>query len=232
MSRVGRWVDLRAGAIALALALLGALLGLLARRHDTFPADTWTAARIRSLGDAFEPVARILNEGNGPIAGAIFVFLVVALVYRHQTNAALLVATAGLLRPLLNLAKPLVDRPRPSGDFTALDIVHDSSFPSGHTMTAAVLFGLLFVLAGEIVPARWARRVRIGSAAAIGLTALSRVWAGVHWPSDTYGALVWSGALVALVLMFRPAVVRSCSRSERRWVARWHRRSLGACAER
>jgi membrane-associated phospholipid phosphatase len=217
VDRVANWIDLGAGRVALALALLGAVLGVLARRFETFPADTWSAARIRSLGPAFEPVARIFNEGDGLIAGAVFAGLSIALVVRHQTNSAILVALAGLLRPILNSAKMLVDRPRPSGDFQPLDVVHDSSFPSGHTMTAVVFFGLLFVLASEIVPPRWVRSVRVGSAVAIGLMALSRVWAGVHWPSDTYGALVWSAALVAFVLAFRPTFLKFCSRCEREW---------------
>lgn len=232
MNCVSDWVDLRTGRIALVLVPLAALLGVLAGRYDTFPGDAWTAARVRSLGASFEPVARIFNEGDGPIAAAVFVILVVALVYRHQTNAALLVTLAGLLRPVLNPAKALVERPRPAGDFTALDIVHDSSFPSGHTMTAAVLFGLLFILAGEIFPGRSVRWVRIGSVVAIALMAMSRIWAGVHWPSDTYGALVWSGALLASVLTLRPTVVSFCRRSEREWVARRRKRSPGARVKR
>ena len=40
------------------------------------------------------------------------------------------------------------------------------------------------------------------------LVAIARVWAGVHWPSDAYGALVCSAATLALALAVRPALER------------------------
>ena len=124
----------------------------------------------------------------------------------------MLFVAAVALRPLLNEAKTLVDRPRPAGDFAMLDVVRDSSFPSGHVMTAVVFFGLWFVLASELLPQRWVLPARVAAGTAIGLVALSRMWAGVHWFSDTYGALLWAGVLVALLMALRPSVAFGCAR--------------------
>jgi membrane-associated phospholipid phosphatase len=223
VEQTGGWIDTRAARVGGVLALLGAVLGLLARRYDSFLGDEWVAARLRSLGAAFEPVADVFNEGDRFIAAAVLGGLVAGLVARRRVHLALLVALAVVVRPLLTAVKQLVDRPRPSGAFEPLDVVTNSSFPSGHTMTSALLFGLLFVLAAEVVPRRWVWPVRVVAVAAVGLTAASRIWAGVHWPSDTYGALVWSGALMALVLALRPAASRFCGWSERWWIARVRR---------
>ena len=66
---------MRAARLAAAMALLSAPLGLLARRRDTFPADASLAARVRSLGDPFEPVAHLFNDIDTSISGAVLTTL-------------------------------------------------------------------------------------------------------------------------------------------------------------
>lgn len=70
------------------------------------------------------------------------------------------------------------------------------SFPSGHTSFAACfLLGFIVVAAGQ-----WWRPLLIGSAAAVVLiTAASRIYLGVHYPSDVVASIVYSIAAVALV---------------------------------
>ena len=111
----------------------------------------------------------------------------------------------------------MVDRPRPSGDFAILDAVYDSSFPSGHVMTVALAFGLWMALAPAIVPRRLVWPARGAAAALVTLFALSRMWAGVHWLSDVYGAFVWSGLAIALLLAVRPALRRLCEGVASAW---------------
>lgn len=210
-----RWFDDRYALAAVALAAPAAVLGVLASRYETFPLDKRVAAAARDLGPGFEPVATLFNEYQTVATIVAFVVAVVVLALRHQVNAALLFAFAGLLRPSLNVLKATVDRPRPDGDFPMLDIVGDSSFPSGHVMSITVFFGLWFVLAGEMLPRRLVLPARLGSVAIVALTATSRMWAGVHWLSDTYGAVLWAGALLAFVLALRPIARRICARIER-----------------
>ena len=123
------------------------------------------------------------------------------------------------MRPYLNELKQYVDRPRPAGDFPMLDIVGDSSFPSGHVMTAVVFLGCWFVFAPEIVPRRFVLPVRVVSVIVVGLYAVSRMWVGVHWFSDTYGGLIWSAALVAIVMALRPVLSDVCDRAAETWRA-------------
>jgi undecaprenyl-diphosphatase len=78
------------------------------------------------------------------------------------------------------------------------------SYPSGHT-TAATVFALLcaWALTGRAGPSR-ARVVPWIAAVVFALTiGWTRVWLGVHWPSDVAGGLLygaaWSATFLAVV---------------------------------
>jgi undecaprenyl-diphosphatase len=82
------------------------------------------------------------------------------------------------------------------------------SFPSGHT-TAATLAALTaaWVLAARVRPG-WRRQLLwAGAAAWTGAVGWSRVWLGVHWPTDVAAGwlfgLTWFGAAVAVTLIAR-----------------------------
>jgi undecaprenyl-diphosphatase len=115
-----------------------------------------------------------------------------------------LAALGGGLGVMLNRA---LDNPRPPVQDWAGAAV-GGSFPSGHT-TTATLFAAACVgaLLGR-VRSRGGRIALIGVAAAFALgVGWSRVWLGVHWPTDVLGglalALAWStlaaGAALAVV---------------------------------
>jgi len=199
------WIDTRWAIAAVVLGAASAVLGVLASGHDTFPGDAAVNATVRGLGSAFEPVAYTFNELEAQISIAVIGFLAVMLVARHQYRALALIATVMVLRPVLNVPKALVGRPRPSGDFPIRDVVTDSSFPSGHTMTAVMVFSMLFVFAPLVMPRRAVALVRVASVACMALTAVSRMWAGVHWFSDTWGGVIWALAAVSAAFALQPS---------------------------
>src|SRR5690242_15165173 len=97
-------------------------------------------------------------------------------------------------------AKDLADRPRPfvaHPQIHPLYVVHSSSFPAGHAATAFAGATLLAFLAPRLAPA---------FVALAALIAWSRVYDGVHYPSDVLagavlGALVGVAAAVAARLV-------------------------------
>lgn len=130
------------------------------------------------------------------LAGAVAVWL----VWRHSAwwLALWLVVTCALGTVLQQALKAAVGRARPVWP-DPVDSAHYAAFPSGHAMTATVVCGLLLWLlhrygVGRVVW-RTAVTVAVVSVAGAGLT---RIWLGVHWPSDVLGGWLL-GALVVTV---------------------------------
>ena len=94
------------------------------------------------------------------------------------------------------MLKQLVERPRPNFS-RALD-VSGYGFPSGHATSAATVAGALFVLFLAIGPRR-ARPIVLAGAIAFALAVgASRVYIGVHWPTDVLGGFVLGAGWVAI----------------------------------
>ena len=155
--------------------------------------------RTPFLDDA---MLEITTLGNGLV---LVIIVLIAAVFLFQTQHKwsaylLLLATAGgkLLNTLLKVAYA---RPRPS-IVDSLTEVHSASFPSGHAMSSMVVYGSVAYLVGRLEAGR---RLRYTTwlIAAIGILAIgaSRMYLGVHYPSDVIGGfiagLAWVGFLVA-----------------------------------
>jgi membrane-associated phospholipid phosphatase len=170
------------GAGAFVLALLGVLLIALLQRSGWFDAVNIPAmkaagvARDRLSGVTPAMLAASLiggNIGRWVIAAAAIGIL----LWRGKRPSALWFALVMAGGTLLNFVlKQIFAAPRPDL-LPHLDIVHSYSFPSGHAAYNMMLFGALAMLS----------RRRIGyvlAGLAIALIGVSRVWLGVHWPSD------------------------------------------------
>ncbi len=120
------------------------------------------------------------------------------LLGRHYPAGLLvLIATSGggLLSTTL---KGVYSRPRP--DLVPhLAYVNSSSFPSGHAMLSAVVYLTLGALLARLVEWRWAKLYCVGVAVVLTLlVGASRVYLGVHYPTDVVAG--WSGGLAWAVL--------------------------------
>lgn len=91
-------------------------------------------------------------------------------------------AVGQLVRIFINGA---VARPRPPPQLQLVQAT-GSAFPSGHTTTATIGYGLLAVLIANLWPR--ARNWALVGAAVIAVgVGLSRIYLGVHWPTDVLG---------------------------------------------
>ena len=132
-----------------------------------------------------------LGEETAFLAAALIVFWCV------DKKKGYYVMAVGFLGTMLNHMIKLTCRvPRPwvqDPNFTILEQAREAaagySFPSGHTQTAVGTFGTLAVVAER----KWWRYACIAMAVLVGF---SRMYIGVHFPSD-----VFAGAAISLVLI-------------------------------
>lgn len=134
--------------------------------------------------------------------------IAVLLVYHRHRQASVFAAIVVIAQVASETIKAAVGRPRPMF-ITQYDLVASTSFPSGHSMMApAVYFTLAIIIAaGEIK--RGARALLIGGSiflvAAIGI---SRVYLGVHWPTDVIAGWTLGSAMALLAWVALGASIR------------------------
>lgn len=155
---------------------------------------TWIGDHLRA--DWLDPLMAVYTTlGNG---GLVFIVLAVIFLFFRKTRRAGASAAVGLALGALStnlIIKPLVARPRPwvvmEGWETLVTSSDMNSFPSGHT-TAAFAFAAALCVA---LPQKWAKAAALIAAALMGF---SRLYAGVHFPTDVLaGAAV--GTLCGLL---------------------------------
>ncbi len=156
--------------------------------------DSWLLLAFRNPADMADPLGPAWLEefmieltalGGYPlltlIVLAVIGFLVVAGRYGPAIYTFLSVVLGTSLSHGLKL---LYDRPRPDL-VEQLVSVHTPSFPSGHASMSAVVYLTLATVIVRFVDSRAVRAYVLG--AALFLTVgigVSRVYLGVHWPSD------------------------------------------------
>jgi undecaprenyl-diphosphatase len=141
--------------------------------------------------ERFRDMARDITAlGSGTLVGMFSIALTLWLLLTRRPGAALFVAVAVLGGWLLNdLMKDLFARERPT-IVPHLMNVSNASFPSGHAMTAAVLYPTMAELMGRLVRPRHARLYLMTLAIVIALfVGFTRIYLGVHYPSDVLGGL-------------------------------------------
>lgn len=115
-------------------------------------------------------------------------------VYRNWRALAAYSAAFVLTPIIVRLIKAWVARPRPTVDLYGG--VEAFSFPSGHATNSTLIYGGLALLAFMTFKgaARW---WAVGCLAFLFvLIALSRVYVGAHWPSDTLAGLALGGLML------------------------------------
>nr|WSZ19558.1 phosphatase PAP2 family protein [Streptomyces canus] len=128
---------------------------------------------------------------------------VIWLVWRRNARwtAAWLAATCALGTLLQQILKAAVGRPRPVWP-DPVDTAHFAAYPSGHALTATVVCGLLLWLLHHYGAGRalWFTALTVAVISVVGV-GLTRIWLGVHWPSDVLGGWLLGTMLVTLAVM-------------------------------
>lgn len=163
------------------------------RLHNTVPL-------FRSAGMTWFMLT-VTQLGSGTVLSLLCLGMAALALARRQRRAAatfmLALVGTGLLsatfKALFGFARPI----------DAIINVHEASFPSGHMLSGTVVYGLLVAL---LLSSQVRRGVRSLGIALLLLVivgiGLSRLYLGVHWPSDLLGSLALALMVLASLLFF------------------------------
>ena len=182
----------------LACAVLGfVLVALAVTHHVTADLDVRLELFVHGFASPLLDLWMRLATAMGTHLVAGYVGVASAIVcWRHGDRHAalrLVVATAGAM-VLNHVLKVAFARERPML-FEVIVRPESYSFPSGHTAVSTAVYGALATSWAEHRP-RHRVATYLLAALGVGLIALSRVYLGVHWPTDILG-----GALVGLAIL-------------------------------
>lgn len=210
---LGAWVERRTVALVLAVSASAWAFVELAEAMIEGGAHAFDERILLSMRTAadpsdplgppwFEELARDVTALGG-IGVLAFLTLAVAgflgLTGRWRSMWFVLIAT-GSGQVLSTFAKRLFDRPRP--DLVPHEsFVYTASFPSGHAMMAAVTYLTLAALLARSQPSLRVKLFLLSLAVLVTvLVGVSRVYLGVHWPTDVLAG--WTaGAAWALACL-------------------------------
>jgi undecaprenyl-diphosphatase len=207
------------------LAIIGALLlftELVDRiQGESRAFDEALLLAFRDPGNLFDPVGpvwlQIIFRDITSLGGHAVVTLITLAVIGYllmdgkRAAAVLVVGSVGGGALLSSLLKLGIDRPRP--DLVAhLVEVNTASFPSGHATLAAVTYLTLGALLSRVEARRRAKIYVLAVAVALAfLIGISRIYLGVHWPTDVLAGWCVGSAWAMLCWRIALALQRSGS---------------------
>ncbi len=164
---------------------------------DAFDQAIIDALRSPMIHDLLFPLRAITELGStwAVIVAAVVAFAFAAAIgpWRHGLIAAITILLASILNAVLKVA---IRRERPEL-LDPLIVERGFSFPSGHSALGMVAYGILAVLVSRSrLPRPWRTAIVIGLGALVALIGISRVWLGVHFPTDVIAGWVAGGVIV------------------------------------
>ena len=212
--RVERWIGPH-GVLAVTLLVGGVLVvGLTAASAEVYEAvveadgvagldQPVLDAAVAGRTPALDAVVTAYTDLGGPVGMPILASIAaiaMAWIWRRWTPIVLMAAAAAGSLLMTVAGKALVDRARPPLAAAVPPYESSPSFPSGHSLNAVVLAGVVAYL---LVSHQRTARARVLTAGAAGLFAvtmgLTRVFLGHHWLTDVLVA--WTLGLAWLTLV-------------------------------
>lgn len=154
--------------------------------------------------------------GSVKFYAVFFPLVLAALAWRRRwwELNGLFCAFAGALA-LNNLLKLIIHRIRPN-----LYLIKETgySFPSGHAMLTLVFYGILVYFVFQQTSSRkWRAALVVFSSLLTLAVGVSRIYLGVHYPSDVVGAYLagagWLAVSILIIRLLRPVHDKTHTRS-------------------
>lgn len=170
-------------------------------------ADSWirevvqaqaSSATWRWLGG---PARLVVSLAGPDVAVPILALIAVVVCFRRRTLRPVLTAAVGVALLLVTVipAKILIGRPSPG--YASVAPGSMGAFPSGHTTTACVCYGVAVLLLVRGRSDRIRRFALAGLAVACFLVGAALVWCDYHWFTDVVAG--WALAAILVPLTFR-----------------------------
>lgn len=200
LTTVAGYLVLAALAIGLGFLLIDVVLPFDGLGRSDEHVNTWLAAhRDGTLNDDSYVASMIGDIPVLPIVVAVAA--IVLAVGRHYRAAAFVLAAIAVEAATYRVASLVVHRERPT--VPRLDhLPVDQSYPSGHVAAAVAVYGSLALLV------TWAAHRRVVTVAAwsvavclVAAVAVSRMYRGMHHPSDAASGLLIGIAAILVALM-------------------------------
>lgn len=169
---------------------------------------SWDAPIILGIHSLSNPILDILMKlvtQTGNIGAISLVSIMAGWFFwnRRQVDAFSILGVFGGAVGINALLKLIFARPRPHL-FPPLVVETDFSFPSGHVTAAVAVYGFLAFLLWQNRHRVWA----VLSAMWVLVVAFSRIYLGVHYPSDTLAAMTFTSLWLIGVLHARIIFLR------------------------
>lgn len=158
------------------------------------------ASNINDFSISFYKIITFLGSTEFIISLCVF-FLILFIILKKK-NIGLIITGVLIISTIVNnLIKIIIMRDRP--DVLSLVTEHSYSFPSGHTMAAVSMYGILLYL---VLKSNIHKYLKITLSIVLSvipiLVALSRVYLGAHFMSDVIGAFLMSIILLLLEIFY------------------------------
>ncbi|MEU8899925.1 phosphatase PAP2 family protein [Nocardia sp. NPDC048505] len=171
----------------------------------------WALARRTATATDLATVVTHAGSGTAMLALAILAAVLFARRGHRWVAGLILVAAAGA-QPISNLSKLLIGRARPPVGEHLVGVA-SRSYPSGHSLNSLVVVVIVAVALAAVLRRR-SQRLALAAGTAIFVVAVgfSRVYLGVHWPTDVLGGWLLGALWLGLCLLgYRAAVARAAA---------------------
>lgn len=200
------------GAITTLAFLILALFVKIDFTHGPFPFDrpiqTWAFHLQSSSGLTyfFSHMTNIFGDKGGIIV-AVLLALVLYLLFKQKEATIWFAATVVLSLALNTVIKVIIGRERPDiHRLAAFANEAGKSFPSGHSIFATIIFGsIFFICLGKLKNRSSKILLGILCIILIALVMFSRIFVGVHYPSDTIGGFLEG---ISILLFTYPTYIK------------------------
>ncbi|NUP29603.1 MAG: phosphatase PAP2 family protein [Nocardia sp.] len=149
--------------------------------------------------------ATAVTHLGGSVAMWTLALVACAFLLKRGAHAdLLLVAGVGAASAIVvPVSKQLIGRHRPPVADRLVE-VNNASFPSGHSVGSTAIVGVLAALFCLRTAHRVAAAiVAVLATAFVVLVGLSRIYLGVHWPTDVFAGWILGGLLIAVGVLIR-----------------------------